>query len=268
MTDVAKLQLIEAHHIGTLTKEEQRQIDQLIQEDPAFAQELEDYQLLLDGFDMLALEAFEDGIQSFEAKYQQEDKIVPIGSAGGGSEMTTTKNKRFNLGRFASIAAAVAVLIFVPITYYSTMMSTPDAFDSLYETPTAFVVRGEAKEAKEQAYNLAMSIYNKGDYAKSIELLNTYVDTYGEQEYEAIFYLASAQMASEQYKASSMNFEHVAENAEDSAFYRQQAEWYLVLAQYKLENTSVALKLAERIQENPKHNFYNKAVLFLEQLKK
>lgn len=264
MTDVAKLHLIEAHHNGNLTQEEEQQLNQLIQEDPEFATELAEYNLLLEGFDSLALDAFEEEILSFEAKHQKEDKIVPINKAGDG--LVSTEPRKFKLSRFLSIAAAVAVLIFVPITYFS-ISAGDNVFDQLYETPTAFVVRGKAKEDKEQAYNLALSIYNKGDYSKSIELLNTFIDTYGDKEYEAIFYLASAQMANAKYQASSMNFEHVAENAEDSAFYRQQSEWFLTLAQYKLENTSVAIKLAKRITENPKHNFYDHANKFLEKVK-
>lgn len=264
MTDVAKLHLIEAHHNGNLTQEEEQQLEQLLQEDKEFATELAEYNLLLDGFDNLALDAFEEEILSFEAKYQKEESVVPINRAGDG--LVSNKPRQFKLSRYLSIAAAVAMLIFVPITYFS-ISGGQDAFDQLYETPTAFVVRGEAKEDKEQAYNLALSIYNKGDYAKSIELLNTFVDTYGDKEYEAIFYLASAQMVTGKYQASSMNFEHVAENAEDSAFYRQQSEWFLTLAQYKLENTSVAIKLAKRITENPKHNFYDKANTFLEKVK-
>lgn len=258
MTDVAKLQLIEARHNGIMKEEEQKELDELLVQDPSFSSELEDYQVLLDGFDALALEAFEKDLHCYEAKHQQEEKIVSISPKG--------KTRKLNLGRLVSMAAAVAIFIFVPITYYNTI-SGPDTFDQLYETPVAFIVRGEASEEKEQEYNLALSIYNKGDYSESIKKLNAFIDNYGEQEYEAIFYLASAQLAIGDYKASSMNFEHVAENAEDSAFYRQQAEWYLVLAQYKLDNTTVAIKLAKRIKLNTKHNYYDKASKFLEEVK-
>lgn len=264
MTDVAKLHLIEAHHNGSLTQEEEQQLNQLLQKDDQFATELAEYNLLLEGFDGLAFDAFQEEIQSFEAKYQKEESTVPINQAGDG--LVSTKPKQFKLSRYLSIAAAVALLVFVPITYFS-ISGGQDAFDQLYETPTAFVVRGEAKEDKEQAYNLALSIYNKGDYGKSIELLNTYIDTYGDNEYEAIFFLASAQMAKGKYQACSMNFEYVAENAEDSSFYRHQSQWFLALAQYKLENTSAAIKLAKGIVANPKHSFYDKANKFLEQVK-
>lgn len=261
MTDVAKLQLIEAYHHGILTDIEQKEFDQLMLTDKEFAAELEDYDFLLDGFDMLALEDFETNIQSWEQKHTiqvaelADTKIVSIGNG-------TNKARKFNFQRFIAVAAAIVGIAFLPLAY-SLFFSSTDAYNELFSPPAPIgIVRGgENLEAKENAKNFALGFYLKKDYPRAIELLNTYIDEYGDKEYEAIFFLGVSQMTTENFKAASMSFEHVLEG--DKGYFAQGAEWMLALTQYKLGNKVNAIRYAEKIVADPNHNYYNAAKEFL-----
>lgn len=262
MTDVVKLHLIEAYHHGILTEAEQKEFDQLMLVDSDFAAEVEDYSFLLDGFDMLALENLGTNMQMWEQKHAvnaSEAKVVNIGNGVG-------KERKFNLQRFIAIAAAIVGIAFLPLAY-SLWFSGGNVYNELFNTPMAMVgVRGgDDLEAKEKAKNFALGFYNKKDYDRTIKLLNTYIDQYGDKEYEAIYYLGVSQMATDNFKAASMNFEYVLEG--DQGYFAQGAEWMLVLTQYKLENKENAIRYAEKIVSNTHHNYYKPAKEFLSKVK-
>lgn len=268
MTDVAKLQLIEAHHNNSLTDTQQIEFNKLITDDTAFAAEVNDYDFLLDGFDMLELEVFETQMQQWEKKHIEDSNVVSINSQTGGS---AGKSRRLNFSRYIAIAAAVLLIAFTPIAY-SLFSSQADLYADMFEAPTAMVngVRGhdanvdQAEKNKADAKSFALGFYNRKEYTKAAELLNSYVNKYGQEEYDAMLYLGIAQMKNKEFQKASMNLENVYENA--GGFNAQTAQWMLVLAQYRLGNESVAKKFAEGIVAKVGHNYRKQAKLFLERL--
>jgi TolA-binding protein len=204
-------------------------------------------------------------MQTWEQKHNteaigaSETIVVSMNNSG--------KARKFNLQRFISIAAAIVGIAFLPLGY-SMFFSGGDVYNEMFAPPTAIgIVRGNDKglEAKEKAKNFALGFYLKKDYDRSIELLNTYIDEYGDKEYEAIFYLGVSQMSTEKFKPASMNFEHVLEG--DKGYFAQGAEWMLALTQYKLGNKENAIRYAEKIVLDSNHNYYNSAKTFLEKVK-
>merc|ERR1712241_1542254 len=92
-----------------------------------FAAEVKDLELLLNGFDMLHLEAFENQVGSWESKHK-ENKVVPLSKASATAAVKTGP-KYSNFRRFYAAAAVVAALLFVPLGYsYMNQNSLDDYF--------------------------------------------------------------------------------------------------------------------------------------------
>lgn len=270
MKDTARLQLIEKFHSGQLGSEEQNELNALIEADPNFKAELEDYSFLLDGFQMLEMEAFETEMNSWEQKHKASLTLVEEAP----KEIKTFKLSKFT--RYISAAAAVLLIASLPVIYLSTN-NTVDPFDELYMTPMNIDAHRASPRTDEDgnkieqtpqelALNSAFLEYTNQHYDQAIVLLNQYIDQYGNKEYKAMFFLAISQIEIKQYQEASMNLEFVMENATNSYFV-EEAQWFLSLIQYKMGNHSVAKTLAKKIADNPSHSHVKNAESFLEKAK-
>jgi len=268
MTDVAKLQLIEAYYSGTLSETQQVELSNLLATDAEFPQELQDYNSLLDGFNMLTLESFEDQLSSWETKYQNSsvaEKDLEVDNLA----KPTQKSQMRKLRIYIAIAAAITAIAFMPFAY-SLFVTTPDLYADMFTTPDAILtsnIRGsEDITVKEKEKSVGLTHYNRNEFVLAVSSLTTYVENYGAQEYEALLYLGISQMAIKQFQKASMNLELVAESG--GMFHAQTAQWMLVLTQYKIGNESVAIKLAKDIITKPTHSNYADAVKFLAKIEK
>jgi TolA-binding protein len=267
MTDTAKLQIIESHYRGTLSEAEQAEFDNLVATDADFVQEVEDYDLIFTGFDMLHLQAFEAQMLTWEQKHKEENR------AGGanilaidGTKSEKQEKRKFNIQRFIAVAAVVAGLAFMPLAY-NLLLSSPDAYTALYSAPSAIIdgVRGEEPSKSDKEKANALKAYNAKNYKDAAELLSAFVAQNG-NDFEAIFFLGVAQMENKDFSGAAMNFENVIEGDKKGAF-GPSAQWMLVLAQYKMGNKDLAVKFATQISNNEVHSYNKQATEFLKMVK-
>lgn len=267
MTDVEKLHLIESYHLGTLTPAEQEQVDALLQADPEFAQELQDYELLLDGFAGLELDHFEAQLQQWEqhskakeqASQSTETPVVSLSERqrGGGF---------FSLRRLTAVAAVVAGLLFVPIGY-NYFTSSPDLvaeFLSVSDAPSGLRSLQADKDAQKQLKEDGYKAFNAKKYDEAVKLLTQYTQQYT-PEHEVIFFLGAAKLENNDAEGAARDLDQAIQPLH--GIYSPEAEWLLALAQLKLNNTDACKQLLQAITAREYHDFKDRAQQLLDRLK-
>jgi hypothetical protein len=267
MTNADKIRLIEEHYRGILNATDKVFFKQLMKEDLAFKQEVKDYKAIFVGLESLHVENFQNNLFNFEAKHQTDIKtIVP--------ELNGTVNKTAVIRpfkKFYMAAAAIALLICATFGY-NQMTASP--FEDNFYADTGIAVHIESIRGGEQELSeeekikkTAFSAYQKGDYDMSISLLNGYITDYpkkASKDFQSYLILGVAQLASEKTNESIETFKYVL-NGKDSS-YKQESEWYLSLANIKLDKYEEAEKLLTKIAAQNGHCHKKDAIKLLADL--
>lgn len=274
MTDVEKLQLIESYHSGLLSAEEQQKVEDLAKQDPDFAQELQDYLVLLDGFAGLELECFEAQLTQWESRCQQNEKVVETPVVALPQNKSQKTASIFSMRRFYAAAAVVALLLIaVPISlnYFSGSSDTLVA-DFLVTSNAPSRVRGSsdtialdaAKETQKKMKETAFEAYNNKDYKTAVTHLDNYLNTYN-PDHEVLFFLGAAKLYVHDAQSASRNLEQAADKMK--GIYSQEAEFLLALAQLELKNTDACKRLLNAILSQTYHEYKEPAQKLLNKIK-
>jgi tetratricopeptide (TPR) repeat protein len=105
------------------------------------------------------------------------------------------------------------------------------------------------------------TLYNQGDYAQTIQLINK-LDKAQRNE-ETDFILANAYQAVNNYGEAIVMYEKIA-NSE--SLYARGAKWYMALCYLSLEKPNEARAILEKLQ-NTKSSYAEKAKELLEEIK-
>lgn len=262
MGNADKSSLIEAYHRGTLKGADKTYLKQLMSEDPSFKQEVKDYKNIYNGLEALHIEQFQLNLNKMEAKYQTKDNVVPMN--GGGAVIRPMR-------KLYAVAAAIALLICCTVTYN---LMLPSVFDQHFAASQSIAVHikstravGQTISTAEQIKKSAFTAYQRKQYAKSIDLLKDYINTYPEKaskDYQSILVLGIAQLANDKTESAIRTLEQII-NGKDSS-YKQEAEWMWALGQIKLEQTDAAKKLLQEITLQEGHIHQKDAVEVIGQL--
>jgi TolA-binding protein len=262
MGNVDKNRLIEAYHRGTLKGADKSYLKQLMSEDPSFKQEVKDYKKIFNGLEALHIEQFQLNLNKMEAKYQTKDNVVAMNS-----NKTVIRPMR----KLYAVAVAIALLISCTVTYN---LMLPSVFDQHFAASQSIAVHIKSTRAVNQTISTAEQIkksaftaYQKQEYAKSIDLLKDYINTYPEKaskDYQSILVLGIAQLANNKTEAATKTLEKIT-NGKDSS-YKQEAEWMWALGQIKLEHTDVAKNILQEMTLQEGHIHQEDAVEVLGQL--
>jgi len=258
MTDNNKTKLIESFFTGKATANEKATFDQLMKEDAAFKKEADGYKPIFQGLGGLHIDELQSQMQCWEAN--QDDKVVPLSS--GASPFR----------RYLAIAAAVALLLCVPLVYQS--MNSGDVFEEHFHAANDFAVhmksfRGnEGLSTPEQIKKDAFADYRAENYSAVISQLKDYVNNFPEvaaEDPQSYLVLAVSQMAAGNMQDAVTNLEVVL--AGKDATFRQEGQWMWGLAQYKLGNTDRARKMMQKITKQERHAHKIDAMDFLKDTK-
>jgi TolA-binding protein len=267
MNNANKLRLIEDYYRGLLKGDDKITFKQLMKEDLAFKQDVKDYKSIFVGFESLHVENFQNNLFNFEAKYQTNNKtkVLELNDSSTNTAVIRPMKKVY------MAAAAIALLICATFGY-NQMNSSP--FEDNFVADSGIAVhiesiRGGEQElpAEEEIKKQAFSAYQKGDYTKSVDLLNGYINDYplkASKDFQSYLILGVSQLASEKTIESIETFEYVL-NGKDSS-YKQQSEWYLALANVKLDKYEDAEKILNKIAAQKGHCQKKDAIKLLDQL--
>jgi hypothetical protein len=254
MKHAEKLRLIESHYRGDINEQDRVVLETLLQDDPDFRLELESYEVVFMGFESLHVEDFQQQLVSFEQKFEEQVPVFPPEEV-----LTTSTTVIRPIKSFYYAAAAVAVLL-CAVFGYNQMNHSP--FDNNFVADSNLAIHLSSMRAGDQ--NLsgsatmtrdAFSAYQTQDFKGTIEILQKYQQDYSDvasKDYQSYLVLGVAQLANGAAEAAKNNFNKIIE-AKDSSN-KLSAQWYLSLAEVKLENYVVAQQILEELTncEDPK----------------
>ena len=247
MKHAEKLRLIESHYRGDINEEDRVVLEALLQDDSDFRLELESYEAVFVGFESLHVEDFQQQLVSFEQKFEEQVSVIPTEEAS-----TTSTTVIRPIKSFYYAAAAVAVLL-CAVFGYNQMNHSP--FDNNFVADSNLAIHLSSMRAGDQ--NLsgsammtrdAFSAYQTQDFKSTIEILQKYQQDYSDvatKDYQSYLVLGVAQLANGAAEAAKNNFNKIIE-AKDSSN-KLSAQWYLSLAEVKLENYIVAKQILEEL---------------------
>lgn len=269
MLKATDIERIEAYLKGQLDEKAKQKMEEKIHSSPSFAAEVEAYRPLIEGFNALELEHFEEQMAQWERKHQQGGALKVVGKA-------QSKSNR----RWLSIAAAIALLL-IPAGILlfnnadqagaAVANNELEAFEQYFEpTPYQLVSRtaispdeDEEKARLEAILNNAISAYNAKEYSTAIDLFSAYVAEKPESMH-INFFLGVSYLAENQIDPAKAIFNELIKHKHN--MYHDQAEWYLALAELKSENLKQAMRLLRRMKRKDAHYCNKEATELYEKL--
>jgi hypothetical protein len=262
MNHIDKIDLIERYHQHKLTADEQQHIEQLMQTDLDFANEVEDYCSILQGFDMLHLENFAAQLQCFEQAAKQQEETQHEALIAMPQPTVTLKAQKggawFN---WRNMAASIAFLVFIPLAYFS-LMGQASLFDTHFSPTSATIADGPIRgkndpvTSESQARQAALTAYDTPkNYANALPLLKSYANTYGKSN-QIQLYIGISQLYLNQLDEAITSLQTVINSTEAKKQDElQEAEFMLALAYLRQENFTECKTILHKIQANKYHNY-------------
>jgi hypothetical protein len=278
MNHLDKIELIEQYHNGSLVGESLSDFEAQMAASPDFAAEVDDYCSVLLGFDMLHLEAFEAQLQGFEARACAAAQQTPIEPQAQIEHKPLTaqpvKLQASKGGRWfgmRNVAATVAFLIFIPVSYFM-LMGQGTRFDEHF-SPSAALIHGERNAvqhtAQLKACQAAFTAYNTPkNYANALPLLQKYAADYGMTP-QIELYIGVSYLYLEQVPTAISHLSIVAnQNNVNNIDQRQEAEYMLALAYFRQNEIAKTKELLVKIEAQEYHNFKKQAAKLSAELPK
>jgi len=223
--------LFDRYISNKLDAQEKAEFDQKLAHDPVFKDQYEQ---------------FKQGIDTV--------KTYAIGAEMG--EIIDSKQKKNQPNKIIAIAAAIILLITVPLFYYQYSSNTADSLFEQYYTayPADPNLRGRS------VYNEAMQLYSKGEYKEASTLFESLSN---DSENRNHLFLGNCYLSMNQPKKAIEQFKGGLTST--SQVLTQNNEWYLVLAYLQAGNKAEAIKQLKLIASQ-KHIFKAKAEQLLDEL--
>ncbi|XMO87281.1 tetratricopeptide repeat protein [Algibacter sp. AS12] len=216
------LEVIERYISGGLTTQELKDFNQLLDLDPEFKIQVEDFKTMLEG----------NKKQSLKKQLDSFNKEVPESKA----KKQPKKNEKFSKVR--KLAAALAIVIAVTgIWYFSTPINEKIYTNHFKPDPGLPTTTNNFKNVK---FYDGMVYYNQGDY--NLAITNWSTMQQGNHENDTLnYYIGVAHLANKNIIEAIPYLEHSIE-AEDSFTFLDKAYLYLGLAYLKEGNIELAKK--------------------------
>ncbi len=244
MKHAEKIRLIESYYRGDICDADQLLFDALLKEDSTFSEEVTSYETIFRGFESLHLEKLQEQLFSFEQKYKEKVSKAPV-------EPETIRAAVVRpIRSYYYAAAAVAVLVFA-VFGYNQMNSSP--FENNFVADGSIAIHLSSMRAGDQTLSPveiltrdAYAAYQEQNYDNTIKILSLYQDDYPEiasKDYQSFLVLGVAFLANGAANDAKLNFNKILE-AKDSSN-KLSAQWYLSLAEIKLNNFDAAQSILE-----------------------
>lgn len=245
----SEIERIESYLKGELKGEALSEIEYQIGNDPAFAEKVADYSLIIDEVKYKGAKEFENQVKSWE-------------NAG----FKTGKNAFFHKKWYFALAAVIALLIIGGITWVlnQTDSVTQAGLFTAYFQPYDDVISERASGDEGQLLlNNAMAAYNSRDYQAAILMFQTFLQDFPNDP-AASCYLAISYLANNDLEAAGQGFKSLLNSS--TGLYLELSQWYLVLIYVKQNKQPLIDTHLKVITENQGHLFHQKAVELAQEL--
>lgn len=247
MTAEEKYDLIERYCNGELSAEEEKQVMALQQQDSDFKQELELYQSTLQVVDDLV----EDDLKDYLSRVEKD------------LSSTNSKTNAIPLQIWFAVAASVVIIIVFSYLFWPTN-SSPEALYEAYFEPYRNVVypvsrSGELPTLIDSAFNY----YEKRMYNEAILAFERIPSAYPTTDLELDLYLGISYLANnDATRAKEILLKAQLKSSEFTSEY----QWYLALANLKLNNIPQAKQHLKSLQQQGGATWKKQATTLLNQL--
>ncbi|MCP4441915.1 MAG: hypothetical protein GY810_23655 [Aureispira sp.] len=257
MEDVDRIRLIEKKRRNRLGSQKQV-YDDLYMQDSSFKAEVEDYNDILDGLDMLHLDELESNCAKWEKKHRR------------GAAVT----KMIPLKRFYTYFAAAAVALLFCVSFLFNGFLGGDELAGHFEVEnfsSLAIMGGEVRTGDyqptevDQVKSDALRFFTNEDYPAAIDALNDFINNHKTDDLQVLLVLSIAQLEEGDAASASRNLEIVINAPKHSN--QATAEWIMALAQYKMGNTDACKKFLQSIVGQKGHEYTQNAEKLLEELK-
>jgi hypothetical protein len=231
--------LINNYFEKTLSLEEQREFDLLIETDREFAKEFESQKKLKKAITLNERADLKKKLQSFEAA------------------KPTAKVTSFKIWY-----AAASLFLVCGLGFYFTQNSSSSLYEEYYQSYPNVVAPTVRGENNEDIKSDAFFEYDSGNYQQSLELFSKIYDS--EKDDYALFYKALSQMELNKTTEAIASFNQF-DLAKNNAF-TPFVKWYLALSYLKESQKEVAIPLLKSLAEteNPQQEMAKKLLKELE----
>lgn len=260
------IEQIERYLLGELTDEEEKTVEQRINTDPEFADEVSFMRDIINVSKQEGRQHLRENLKKAEQK--EAEKIEA--EVNQETEAKKKQNKKIIINRrnwfyWATAAAAVFIGLYVGVIAPSTHGNK--LYNEYFEPyPNEVIPSTRGEEVPEnfahfsqEEYNLvvrAMKHYQRGNYKEASELFERHVERNRENA-ALILYKGISQLKSGKEEQAEMNFSYLL-NLKNVEF-QKEAQWYKALTFLKTNDTEDAWEILRKISETPGHPYRNKA---------
>lgn len=253
MEDIDRIRLIE----NKRRNQKHQAFDDLYTQDSSFRSEVEDYNTIFDGLDMLHLDEFESNCNKWEQKHQ-----------------TKTATKVVSMRRVYTYFAAAAVALLFSVSFLFNDFGNSDPLAGHFKVQdfsSIAIVGGDVRTgentqtAVDKIKSEALLLFSQEKYAEAIVALNDYINNYKTDDLQAILVLSIAQLEEGDAVSASRNLEVVINAPKHTN--QATAEWIMALTQHELGNTDACKKFLNSIIGQKGHEYKQNAQKLLEKLK-
>lgn len=257
MEDIDRIRLIEKKRRNQKHFSKQQDFDSLYTEDSSFRAEVEDYNFIFDGLDMLHLDELEANYNKWEQKHKGK---------------TTAKVVAFRKVYVYFAAAMIALLFSVSFLFNGFGTTDPLAGHFKVENFSSIAIVGGDVRTGDYTQTTtgkiksdALLLFTQEKYDEAIVALNDYINNHKMDDLQAILVLSIAQLEQGDAASASRNLETVINAPRHTN--QATAEWIMALAQYKLGNTDACKKFLNSIVGQKGHEYHKNAQDLLDELK-
>jgi predicted negative regulator of RcsB-dependent stress response len=235
VTEDKKEILIEGFLSGSLSQDDRATLQRLALEDDVF---LDNLKRAKAAKDLLLVDRSRTRINEEFEKYLERNSSR--------DEVPDSKRRPFDPMIYWKIAASIVIIALAAIGgfYYFSSPETNNASAAReYFTPYSVV---EAIPTMGSESDDAYRDYENGAYESSIEKFKTLLGHGGKRDRYIRFYLANAQLATNQFGDAEQNFRTILDSDQDFPL-RSQAKWYLALSYLMHDKQSKAMPLIDEL---------------------
>lgn len=239
----ADIDLIERRMKGQLSEEELRQFDSRVTSDLQFAAKVDDYSDIISGIESFHLYGIRQEVENWEKEIQAGDQQTPM--------VPIQRSWR----KYLSIAAAVIVLAIAAVFVITPGEKTNQELFAINFSPYQNILTVRDGTGAHESLGYAMKLYDEKKFAEAIPYFQKFLDENNGNE-DALYYLGISWLAERNPAQAIATFKQL---GKQNNVYRDQAAWYLALANLLQGNERAAKELLTDISRDENHDLKEKA---------
>lgn len=270
------IELLERYFRQQLSENESIEVENNILNNPELNEDAEAILQILQGFDAIQLENFQNKMANWEKKYE---KVAQLNHSDNSIDKSETSNINTFVSEYRLVTVAVILVLLLPIGFmFFNNLNVPKAdkvFASAAEHYSAILLASRSTNGLADNFDplealkiQAIEAYNTQNYVKALKQLNEYFSKSKEDKktvelklYYGLSYLFTANTAE-----AKKFFQLVIQESEKNN-YQEAAEWYLALSYLKEMNAQKSAELLQIISLDLNHAYQSKASALLPEVK-